>query len=184
MPLRFWDDPDGARYHAAYFEKYPGVWRHGDFIQIFDDGSSVIHGRSDSTLNRNGVRMGSADIYAAVEPLAEVREALVIGAEIGDGYFMPLFVALADGADPEEAKRRIVAAIRESLSPRHVPDEIIVVPAIPHTRTGKKLEVPVKRLFQGSAGAEAFDAGAIDDPSLLPVYETIAQERRASLVGS
>ncbi len=181
MPLRFWEDPDGARYRAAYFEEFPGVWRHGDFIEIFEDGSSVIHGRSDSTLNRNGVRMGSADIYAAVEPLAEVEEALVIGTELGDGYYMPLFVALAPGADEEEARGQIVAAIRDALSPRHVPDEIIVVPGVPHTRTGKKLEVPVKRLFQGVPPERAFDPGAVDDASLLATYEAIASERRAAL---
>ena len=178
MPLRFWDDPDGARYLSAYFEEFPGVWRHGDFIQIFDDGSSIIHGRSDSTLNRNGVRMGPADIYAAVEPLPEVLEAMVVGTELGEDYFMPLFVVLTEGADEERTKEEIVAAIRRSLSPRHVPDEIILVPGIPHTRTGKKLEVPVKRMLQGTPAAEALDAGAIDDPDLLPVYARIAAERR------
>jgi acetoacetyl-CoA synthetase len=181
MPLRFWDDPDGGRYRAAYFDEFPGAWRHGDFIQIFADGSSVIHGRSDSTLNRNGVRMGSADIYAAVERLDEVREALVVGVELGEDYFMPLFVALAEDVDADAVKPAIVAAIRESLSPRHVPDEIIVVPGVPHTRTGKKLEVPVKRLFQGVATAQACDPGSVDDPTLLVFYETIAQEWRAAI---
>jgi acetoacetyl-CoA synthetase len=184
MPLRFWDDPDGSRYRGAYFEEFPAAWRHGDFIQIFADGSSIIHGRSDSTLNRNGVRMGSADIYAAVERLDAVREALVIGVELGDDYFMPLFVALAEDADADAARAAIVAAIRESLSPRHVPDEIIVVPGVPHTRTGKKLEVPIKRLFQGAARAEAFDPGSVDDHTLLTVYETIAQDRRAAIATS
>jgi acetoacetyl-CoA synthetase len=127
------------------------------------------------------VRMGSADIYAAVEPLAEVEEALVIGTEFGDGYYMPLFVSLAPGADEEAARGRIIAAIREALSPRHVPDEIIVVPGVPHTRTGKKLEVPVKRLFQGVPPERAFDPGAVDDASLLAIFEAIASERRATI---
>ncbi|WP_425303558.1 acetoacetate--CoA ligase, partial [Nocardia wallacei] len=152
MPVRFWNDPDGSRYRSAYFEMYPGVWRHGDWITVTDRGSIVVHGRSDSTLNRHGIRMGSADIYQAVERLPEVAEALVIGAEQpGGGYWMPLFVVLAEGAAlTDELCRRIYATIRTEVSPRHVPDEIIAAPAIPHTRTGKRLEVPIKRLLQGA----------------------------------
>ena len=133
MPIHFWNDPDGSRYHDSYFDTYPGVWRHGDWITVTSRGSVVIHGRSDSTLNRQGVRMGSADIYEAVERLPEIRESLVIGVEQPDGgYWMPLFVHLAPGAVLDEALLgRIKQTIREQLSPRHVPDEVIEVPGHP-----------------------------------------------------
>ncbi|WP_435531052.1 acetoacetate--CoA ligase [Rhodococcus spelaei] len=174
MPVRFWNDPDGARYRDAYFDTYPGVWRHGDWITLTERGSVQVHGRSDSTLNRNGIRMGSADIYQAVEALDEVAEALVIGAEQPDGgYWMPLFVVLADGAVLDDALRdRIRAVIREQASPRHVPDEIIAAPGVPHTRTGKKLEVPIKRLFQGADPDKIVDRTAIDAPELIDWYAT------------
>lgn len=169
MPVRFWNDPDGARYRASYFDTFPGVWRHGDWISITGHGGTVMHGRSDSTLNRNGIRMGSADIYQAVERLPEIVEALVIGAERSDGgYWMPLFVVLADGCRLDDALReRIRAVIREKASPRHVPDEIVAAPGIPHTRTGKKLEVPIKRLFQGGDAARVVDRSAVDDAALI-----------------
>lgn len=152
MPLYFWNDPDGTRYRDAYFSSYPGVWRHGDWITLTSHGSVIVHGRSDSTLNRNGVRLGSADIHDVVERLPEITEALVIGAEEPDGgYWMPLFVVLAAGVALDDALReKIREAIRNGASPRHVPDEILEVPGIPHARTGKKLEVPVKRLLQGA----------------------------------
>ena len=174
MPVAFWNDPDGSRYHEAYFDHYPGVWRHGDWITITDRGSVVVHGRSDSTLNRHGIRMGSADIYQAVERLPEVAEALVIGAEQPDGgYWMPLFVVLADGMDlTDDIRNRINDTIRTEVSPRHVPDEIIVAPGIPHTRTGKKLEVPIKKLFQGRDAAKVVERSAVDDPALLDWYVT------------
>lgn len=174
MPVAFWNDADGGRYRAAYFDMFPGVWRHGDWITITDHGSVVVHGRSDSTLNRHGIRMGSADIYQAVESLPEVAEALVIGAEQPDGgYWMPLFVVLADGGElSDELRDRINDTIRREVSPRHVPDEIIVAPAIPHTRTGKKLEVPIKKLFQGGDPAKVVERSAVDDPALLDWYAT------------
>ncbi|MFJ1648809.1 acetoacetate--CoA ligase [Streptomyces sp. NPDC088258] len=180
MPVRFWNDPDGRRYHDSYFAMYPGVWRHGDWITITDRGSVVIHGRSDSTLNRQGVRMGSADIYETVERLPEIRESLVIGVEEADGgYWMPLFVQLAADAVLDDALRdRIRRTIREQLSPRHVPDEIIEVPAVPHTLTGKRLEVPVKRLLQGTAPDHAVNPGSVDDIELLRFYENLARTRR------
>lgn len=179
MPLRFWNDPGGERLRATYYDVYPGVWRHGDFIEFDDDLSSSISGRSDSTLNRKGIRMGASDIYAAVEPLAVAREALVVGAELGDDYYMPLFVDLADGADPDDARHQIVAAIRRALSPRHVPDEIVFVPGIPHTRTGKKLEILIKRLLQGEPLTTAVDPGSVDDPSVLSFYAEFARRRRS-----
>ena len=179
MPIRFWNDPDGSRYRDSYFEMFPGVWRHGDWITITGRGSVVIHGRSDSTLNRQGVRMGSADIYEAVERLPEIRESLVIGLEEPDGgYWMPLFVHLAAGAVLDDALRsRVKRTIREQLSPRHVPDEIIEVPGVPHTLTGKRIEVPVKRLFQGTALDKAVNAGSVDSLDVLRFYENLARER-------
>jgi acetoacetyl-CoA synthetase len=180
MPLFFWNDPDGARYRDAYFSTYPGVWRHGDWITVTERGSVIIHGRSDSTLNRNGVRLGSADIYDAVEQIPEVTEALVLGVEEGDaGYWMPLFVVLAPGAVLDDALRdRIKTAIRTSASPRHVPDEVIAVRAIPHTRTGKKIEVPVKRLLQGASAEQVLSLGAVDDPSLIADFAAIGAAHR------
>ncbi|WP_353941242.1 acetoacetate--CoA ligase [Streptomyces sp. HUAS MG91] len=179
MPIRFWNDPDGSRYHDSYFDTYPGVWRHGDWITLTSRGSVVIHGRSDSTLNRQGVRMGSADIYEVVERLPEIRESLVIGLEQPDGgYWMPLFVHLAPGAVlDDDLRSRIKQAIREQLSPRHVPDEIIEAPGVPHTLTGKRIEVPVKRLLQGAPLEKAVNPGSIDNLDLLTFYEDIARKR-------
>ncbi|WNV75446.1 acetoacetate--CoA ligase [Geodermatophilus sp. DSM 44513] len=181
MPLYFWADPDGTRYREAYFEPWPGVWRHGDWLEVTERGTCVITGRSDSTLNRGGVRMGTADIYAAVESIPEVRDCVVLGVEQpGGGYWMPLFVQLADGAElTEELVIRIRDAIRRQASPRHVPDEVLVVPAVPHTRTGKRLEVPLKRLFQGVDPARAVNVGAVDDPSAVEHYVRLAAERAA-----
>ena len=174
MPVKFWNDPDGQRYRDAYFEMFPGVWRHGDWITLTDHGSVIVHGRSDSTLNRHGIRMGSADIYQAVESLPEVVESLVIGAEQSDGgYWMPLFVVLADGLElTDELREKIKDTIRTEVSPRHVPDDIIVAPGVPHTRTGKKLEVPIKKLFQGGDSAKVVERSAVDDPALLDWYLT------------
>ena len=182
MPLYFWNDEDGERYREAYFSTYPGVWRHGDWITITSHGSVIVHGRSDSTLNRNGVRIGSADIHDLVERLPEIVEALVIGAEEAEGgYWMPLFVVLAEGARLDDAlTEKITCAIRAGVSPRHVPDEIRQVPAIPHTRTGKKLEVPVKRLLQGAPAAQVVNSATVDDPDLLDYYSRLGQERRTS----
>lgn len=176
MPLYFWNDADGSRYREAYFGNYPGIWRHGDWITMTDHGSVVVHGRSDSTLNRNGIRMGSADIYQAVESLDQVTEALVLGIELADGdYWMPLFVVVPNGLT-DDLRARIEAVIRTQASPRHVPDDIVAVPAIPHTRTGKKLEVPLKRLFQGASAATTLDASAVDDAAALAWFVDRAAE--------
>ncbi|MFC1407438.1 MULTISPECIES: acetoacetate--CoA ligase [Streptacidiphilus] len=180
MPLYFWNDPDGSRYHDAFFTTYPGVWRHGDWITVTGHGSVIVHGRSDSTLNRNGVRLGSADIHDVVERLPEIAEALVIGAEEpGGGYWMPLFVVPAAGVTLDDAlSERIRDAVRTGASPRHVPDEIIQVPGIPHTRTGKKLEVPVKRLLQGAPVEQVVDPAAVDAPELIDHYARLGAARR------
>ena len=170
---------DGSRYRNAYFCGYPGVWSHGDWITLTSHGSVIVHGRSDATLNRNGVRMGSADIHDAVERLPEITEALVIGAEEPDGgYWMPLFVVLTDGVGLDESLRdRIRDAIRDGASPRHVPDEILAVPSLPHTKTGKKLEVPVKRLLQGVPAEQVLNPAAVDNPDLIAYFARLGAER-------
>ncbi|ETT24532.1 acetoacetyl-CoA synthetase [Rhodococcus aetherivorans] len=172
MPIYFWNDPDGHRYHDAYFDTFPGVWRHGDWITVTDRGSCLIHGRSDSTINRGGVRMGSADIYQAVEALPEIADALVIGAELPDGgYHMPLFVVLHPGYDLDDALvDKIRTTIRTEVSPRHVPDEIVDVPAVPTTRTGKRLEVPIKKLIQGAPPETALNRSTVADTDALDWY--------------
>ncbi|MDO7867228.1 acetoacetate--CoA ligase [Nocardioides jiangxiensis] len=182
MPVSFWADPDGSRLRAAYFEYFPGAWRHGDAITITDHGSVVIHGRSDATLNRKGVRIGSGDLYAVVEALSEVAEAMVIGLEEGDDYWMPLFVVTTDQQPLDDALReRIRDAIATGLSRRHVPDELIQVEAIPHTRTGKKLEVPVKRILGGRRPEDVADPDSVDRPDLLGWYADLAARRSATV---
>jgi acetoacetyl-CoA synthetase len=169
MPLRFVDDPGGVGCRASYFDTYPGVWRHGDWVTLDADLSVVVSGRSDSTLNRMGVRMGFADIYAVVEQLPGISYSLVVGVEQADGgYFMPLFVVTDDCGECEDGLReRITAAIRQQLSPRHVPDVIARVPALPRTLTGEKLEVPVKRMLQGARVAEVTGPGAVTNGYML-----------------
>ena len=177
MPIAFFDDTDGTRYRAAYFNHQwdggpaPGVWRHGDWMTVTDRGSLVIHGRSDATLNRHGIRMGSADIYEAVEAIDAIAEAFVVGVDGPDGaYWMPLFVTLAPGHSlDEDLVSTIGTRIRTVLSPRHVPDEVIAAPGIPHTRTGKKLEVPVTAILAGRAEV-SLDPRSIDRPDLIDWY--------------
>ena len=182
MPLYFWNDPDGARYAGAYFSTFPGVWRHGDWMEVTERGSVIVSGRSDSTLNRNGVRLGSADIYAVVDKIPELAESLVIGAELGDGaYWLVLFVVLADGAElTAELKQSIRTAIAAHASPRHIPDDVIAVTAIPHTRTGKKLEVPVKRIIQGRPLSAVVAADAVDDYDALAQFTAYAENREGT----
>jgi acetoacetyl-CoA synthetase len=172
MPVSFWDDPERQRYRESYFEMYPGVWRHGDWIRITERGSAVIEGRSDSTLNRQGIRFGTSELYGVVERLPEVVDSLVIGLELPGGrYWMPLFVVLADGvALDADMKARINGAIREALSQRHVPDAIVAVPAIPRTLTGKRMEVPVKRLLLGRPLDEVAAPGATADPRAFDFF--------------
>ncbi|MBW9207445.1 acetoacetate--CoA ligase [Mumia sp. zg.B17] len=174
MPLGFWGDDDGSRYHAAYFEDFPGVWRHGDWITIRADGSCTITGRSDATLNRGGVRLGTAEFYSVVEGLDEVTDSLVVhleDAEGGAGELL-LFVVLAEGLELDEAMQRTIAgALRSQLSPRHVPDVIHQVPGVPRTLSGKKLEVPVKKILRGTAIDDAAARGALQNPETLEAYE-------------
>jgi acetoacetyl-CoA synthetase len=173
MPVGFWGDDDGSRYRAAYFEDHPGVWRHGDWITFTDDGACVISGRSDATLNRGGVRLGTSDFYAVVEALAEVDDSLVVHVDDreSDGTGMGelvLFVALVPGLTLTDGlEREIVSALRRELSPRHVPDRIVQVPAVPRTLSGKKLEVPVKRILEGSAPDAAASRDSLANPEAL-----------------
>ncbi len=166
MPVSLWNDPDMSRYRASYFDTFPGVWRHGDWIRFTPEGSCVIYGRSDATLKRAGVRMGTAEFYRVVEELPEVGDSLVV--EVGEDNELVLFVVLAPGVRLDDAlRRRIGAAIRAELSPRHVPDRIVAVGAIPKTLNGKKLEVPVKRILAGQPLSGAVSEGAMADPRTL-----------------
>jgi acetoacetyl-CoA synthetase len=176
MPLELWGDEDGSRYHDSYFDTFPGVWRQGDWVSISSRGTVIVSGRSDATLNRHGVRIGSAEIYAAVEQLPEIADSLVVGVQRDDGpYDLALFVVTAAGATLNDRLRdMIVEQIRARLSPRHVPDVIIEAPAVPRTLTGKKLEVPVKRLLQGEPLTEVAAPGAVDDLAALEWYARYA----------
>jgi len=181
MPLRFWGDPDGGLYRAAYFEQFPGVWTHGDWMLEGRDGTVEVLGRSDATLNRAGVRLGSAEIYGALQSLPAITDSLVLGIELPQGdYYLPLYVVIADSAAlDDELRSAIVSAIRTQASARHVPDEIIAVPAIPLTHAGKKIEIPVKRLFTGVDPSKV-DRGALANPDALDWFVTEAQRFRRS----
>jgi acetoacetyl-CoA synthetase len=179
MPLFFWGDADGARYRDSYFDAWPGVWRHGDRVRFAERGGAVILGRSDSTLNRGGVRIGTAEIYRAVERVPGVADSLVVGVEQpGGGYWMPLFVVPRDGTALDDAMRDdIRRALRTALTPRHVPDEIIQVREIPRTLNGKKVEVPVKRILLGAAASRVVNPGSLANPGALRFFEELAAER-------
>jgi len=180
MPTGFWNDPDGERYRRSYFDVYPGIWRHGDWIKITRRGSCVIYGRSDATLNRAGVRIGTSELYRVVEALPEVRESLAVDTgELGREGELVLFVALAEGTDLDEAlRRRIADVLRTELSPRHVPDRILAVPKIPTTLNGKRLEVPIKRILLGARPEEVVSPGALSDPDALAPFLEIAARLR------
>jgi acetoacetyl-CoA synthetase len=170
MPVGFWNDPDGARYRESYFDNYPGVWRHGDWIEIRPDGGCVIYGRSDATLNRGGVRMGTSEFYRVVEALPEVADSLVVdtGRLGSDDGRLILFVVPAGGCElDDDLKQKLRAALRAQLSPRHVPDEIHQVPGIPRTLSGKKLEIPVRKILLGTEPEQAADPNALANPDVL-----------------
>jgi acetoacetyl-CoA synthetase len=178
MPLFFWNDPDGERYRDSYFSTWPGVWRHGDWIEITERGSCIISGRSDSTLNRGGVRMGTAEFYRVVEGLDEVVDSLVVDASDpgGEGRLL-LFVVLRPGTElDEELQRRIRAAVRAELSPRHVPDRIAAIAEVPRTLSGKKLEVPVKRVLAGVPLDRAVSEGALANPDAIHQVVALARD--------
>ncbi len=179
MPVGLWGDLDGTRYRAAYFETFPDLWVHGDRAVLTGHGSVVVSGRSDGTLNRGGVRTGTAELYSVVESADEVEDSLVVhldDPEGGPGEIW-LFVVEVEGTDHELLAGRLRAALRNDLSPRHVPDRILAVPAVPRTLTGKKLEVPVKRILSGTPISEALALGSVADPASLEPFEALARER-------
>jgi acetoacetyl-CoA synthetase len=177
MPVAVWGDADGSRLRDAYWSRFPGVWCHGDWITITERGSCVITGRSDATLNRGGVRLGTSEFYAVVEAVPGIADSLVVHLEDPAGGIgrLLLFVRLdADASLDDELRRRIATELRATLSPRHVPDEVHAVPAIPRTHSGKKLEVPVKRILLGAAAADVASPGAHADPTALDAFVTLA----------
>jgi acetoacetyl-CoA synthetase len=172
MPIYFWNDEGNVRYKESYFEDYPGVWRHGDYFLVNERGGCFINGRSDSTLNRYGVRIGTAEIYRTVEQLDEIEDSLIVNLDLPDGkFFMPLFVKLKNGLMlNENIQGKIRSALRSGYSPRHVPDKIIQVDAIPYTLTGKKLEVPVRKILAGAAPEKAANKDAMSNPEALDFF--------------
>ncbi len=185
MPLYFWGDQAHQRYLASYFDVYPGVWRHGDWLKVTRAGSCIIYGRSDATINRHGLRMGTSELYSAVEALPEVLDSLVVDLEyLGRPSYMPLFVVLRPGMSLDEALRaRINAAIRTALSPRFLPDEIFEVPEIPRTLSGKKQELPVKKLLLGHQLEKVVNRDAMANPASLDWYVAFARRRAAAAQG-
>ena len=172
MPVGFWNDPDGVRYRESYFDTYPGVWRHGDWIEVLPDGGCIIYGRSDATLNRGGVRMGTSEFYRAAEAFDEIADSLVVDTgRLGAEGRLILYVVLAEGAElDDDLKNRLRAVLRAQLSPRHVPDEIHQVPGIPRTLSGKKLEVPVRKILHGTDPERAADPNALANPDVLRYF--------------
>jgi acetoacetyl-CoA synthetase len=183
MPVGLWGDEDGSRLREAYFEEYPGIWRHGDWIRFTERGSCVLTGRSDATLNRGGVRLGTAELYGVVEELPQVADSLVVHLEDDGGGAgeLLLFVVAADGASVDEELRGAIASgLRNELSPRHVPDDIVGVPAIPYTLTGKKLEAPVKRILLGARPDDVASPDALKDPKALDAFAELASARASA----
>jgi acetoacetyl-CoA synthetase len=178
MPLFFWNDPEDRRYIASYFEMYPGIWRHGDWIKINQRGGCVIYGRSDATIKRHGVRMGTSEIYQAVERFTEIVDSLVVDLEaLGQASYMPLFVVLREDATLDETfKEKIRERLRQDVSPRHVPDDIIAVQQIPRTLSGKKMEVPVRKILMGYPLEQAANLDAMRNPESIQFFVDLARE--------
>jgi acetoacetyl-CoA synthetase len=176
MPVYFWADPDGSRYRESYFEMFPGVWRHGDWIEITSRGTAVIYGRSDSTINRSGIRMGTSEIYRAVLSLDEIVDALVVDVpQPGTEGWMPLFIVLREGAElDDELRKEIARRVRAQCSPRHVPDEVFVIAEVPRTLSGKVLEVPVKRILMGTPAEQAASRDSLANPTALDYFTEMA----------
>jgi acetoacetyl-CoA synthetase len=172
MPTGFWGDEDGSKYREAYFTEFPGVWTHGDFIEIRPTGGAVIYGRSDTTLNPGGVRIGTAEIYRALDPMAEIADAIVVGLPVGGDTEVALFVQLAEGVElDEDLERSILQTIRERTTPRHVPRHIRAVPAVPYTISGKKVEKAVLKVVTGEP---VDNRDALANPESLDAYEDLA----------
>lgn len=179
MPISFWSDPDGSRYRESYFTAYPGFWRHGDFFEVNSRGGCFVLGRSDATLNRNGVRIGTAEIYRSLTEVAEIEDALIVNLDLPGGrFFMPLFVKLRPDIELDEDLRETVRAVlRKSYSPRHIPDRIYQVETIPYTLTGKKMEVPVRRILMGVPATKAADRSAMADGSALDWFVSYVESQ-------
>ncbi|MBA3359142.1 MAG: acetoacetate--CoA ligase [Thermoleophilaceae bacterium] len=180
MPIFFWDDPDGERLRESYFDMYPGIWRHGDWIEITDRGTAIIYGRSDSTINRGGVRMGTSEIYRAVLGIDSIVDALVVDVpREGEENWMPLFVVLREGNELDsELEREIARRIREECSPRHVPNEVLAIAEVPRTLSGKVLEVPVKRILMGTPPERAASRDSLQNPAALDWFSELRTARR------
>ena len=181
MPLYLWGDSDGSRYRESYFGMYPGVWRHGDWIEITKRGTCIIYGRSDATIKRMGVRIGTSEIYRAIETFPEVTETMAVDLDSAGGQGdLILFVTTAQGKPLDAALvEKIRKKIRADLSPRHVPDEIIQAPSIPKTLNGKKLEVPVKRIMMGGDPEKVLNKDSLSDPGSVEFYSNLAKARAA-----
>ena len=179
MPVCFWNDPDSRRYLESYFQEYPGVWRHGDFFRINERGGCFVLGRSDATLNRHGVRIGTAEIYRSLATLPEIDDSLIVNLDLPHGrFFMPLFVKLREGYVLDEAlSDRIRATLRREYSPRHVPDKIYQVQGVPYTLTGKKLEVPIRKILMGLAPEKAANRDAVANPQALDYFSAYAKNQ-------
>lgn len=178
MPLFFWNDPDMTRYKASYFEMYPGIWRHGDWIEFNERGGCVIYGRSDSTINRQGIRMGTSEIYRVVESFDDVLDSLVIDLELlGRESYMPLFLVLRDGVTlTDKLTNAIKQKLRQDVSPRHVPNEIVIIKEVPYTLSGKKMEVPIRKILLGMDVAKAANVGAMRNPSAIDFFLNFAEK--------
>lgn len=180
MPVYFWNDPDYIRYQESYFEMFPGIWRHGDWVRITKSGELIIYGRSDATLNRHGIRIGTSEIYSAVNTVPEVKDSLVVNLELSGGeHFMPLFITMNEGATFTEAViSNIKTALRSLYSARHVPDEIILTDDIPYTISGKKMEAPVKKILMGIALEKAVKLDSMRNPDSVLFFIRLAKERQ------
>jgi len=180
MPLRFWNDPGDRRYLETYFHEFPGVWRHGDFFKINAQGNCWVLGRSDATLNRYGVRIGTAEVYRSLGLIPEVQDALIVNLDLpGGGFFMPLFVKLTAGVELNpELEAKIRDTLRREYTPRHVPDKIYQLPGIPYTLTGKKMEVPVRRILMGVPPEKAANRSGVSDPTALDFFIDYAERQQ------
>jgi acetoacetyl-CoA synthetase len=178
MPLFFWNDANGERYKASYFEMYPGIWRHGDWIRITQRGGCVIYGRSDSTIKRHGIRMGTSEIYQAVAKIPDVVDCLVVDLEaLGQESYMPMFVVLRpDAVLDDELQDRIRGIIRRDISPRHVPNEIFAIKEVPRTLSGKKMEVPIRKILMGFPPEQAANLDAMRNPETIQFFVDLAEK--------
>lgn len=178
MPIYFWNDVDGKRYKESYFDVFPDVWRHGDFVKFTHRGSCIIYGRSDATINRGGIRMGTSEIYSALESIPEVDDSLIVDIPLDEERsYMPLFIVLKPGIElSNELKARINQTIRQNCSPRHVPDEIYSVNEVPKTLNGKKLEVPIKKILMGVPVEKAVNKGSLANPDSLNYFIQFKKE--------